>query len=66
MEKGFETLRAGAMVASVAAAPEPCALYLGSELWGTGATEGTKMEVRWGEGWDGMGFDQETPVVGCR
>eukprot|EP00904_Undaria_pinnatifida_P012756 jgi/Undpi1/8610/HiC_scaffold_25.g11075.m1 len=43
--EGFETLRAGAMVATTVAAPESCVLYLGSEVWGTGATEGTKMEI---------------------
>ena len=32
-------------MATTAAAPESCALYLGSELWGTGATEGTKLQV---------------------
>lgn len=37
------------MVATTAAAPETCALYLGSEVWGTGASEGTKLLVRiWG------------------
>ncbi|CAM9623584.1 unnamed protein product [Ectocarpus sp. 8 AP-2014] len=41
----FETRRSGALVATVAAAPESCSLYLGSEVWGTGATEGTKMQI---------------------
>lgn len=45
-KKAFERLRAGALVATTAAAPETCALYLGGELWGTGASEGTKLEVR--------------------
>lgn len=51
----------GAMVATVAAAPETCALYLGSEVWGTGATEGTKLEV---SGWfpgSGGGFTIDKP-----
>ncbi|CAN0453121.1 unnamed protein product [Ectocarpus sp. 12 AP-2014] len=41
----FEARRSGALVATVAAAPESCALYLGSEVWGTGATEGTKLQI---------------------
>lgn len=59
-------MRAGAMVATVAAAPETCALYLGSEVWGTGATEGTKLEV---SGWvpEGGGFTiNDLPRVGKR
>lgn len=43
--QGFQPLRARALVATAAAAPESCALYLGSEVWSTGATEGTKLEV---------------------
>lgn len=43
--QGFERLRAGALVATTATSPETCALYLGSEVWGTGATDGTKFEV---------------------
>lgn len=43
--KGFEQQRSGALVATTTAAPESCALYLGSEVWGTGATEGTKLKV---------------------
>ena len=32
-------------MATTVAAPESCALYLGGELWGTGALEGTKLQV---------------------
>ncbi|CAM9938777.1 unnamed protein product [Pylaiella littoralis] len=41
----FQRLRAGALVATTATAPESCALYLGSEVWSTGSTEGTKLEI---------------------
>ena len=45
-------------MATTVAAPESCALYLGSEVWGTGATEGTKMEVSRGRvGWRGLGHE---------
>ncbi|CAM9509070.1 unnamed protein product [Scytosiphon promiscuus] len=43
--EGFERQRSGALVATATAAPESCALYLGSEVWGTGATEGTKLQI---------------------
>ena len=45
VKKGFDKMRGEAMIATVTAAPETCALYLGSEMWGTGASEGTKLEV---------------------
>lgn len=38
-------------MATTAAAPESCALYLGGEIWGTGATEGTKLQVWYGMVW---------------
>ncbi|CAM9748608.1 unnamed protein product [Ascophyllum nodosum] len=43
--EGFDKMRGEAMIATVTAAPETCALYLGSEMWGTGASEGTKLEI---------------------